>query len=280
MCSAAAGSPLPQPRGQTHAPRWKTALITGASSGIGAAFARQLAAEGSDLVLVARGVERLRLLAEELQGTHGITVEVCETDLSAPVARAEIERRLAQTENPIDLLINNAGFGTSGDFSELPIAREEQEVQVNVIAVMRLTSAALPEMLRRDSGAILNLGSIAGLYPVPGNATYCATKAFLCSFGDSLFEELRGTGVSITTSLPGFTDTEFQHRSNWDDQKHVPKMAWLSAAKVASDSLEAVSSRKARVVPALGYRMLVGASAPLPPSTRRWMLSRGLRALR
>ena len=260
--------------------RWKKVLITGASSGIGEAFARQLAAEGSDLILVARGVEKLNEIAQELEQTHGVQVQVCEADLSAPVARAAIERLLADPELPIDLLINNAGFGTNGDFSELPIAREEQEVQVNVVAVLRLTSAALPAMLQRDSGAILNVGSIAGLYPAPGSATYCATKAFLCSFGDSLFEELRGTGVSMTTALPGFTSTEFQKRSNWEDQRSVPKAAWLTAAKVAADSLDGVSARKARVVPALGYRALVSATAPLPPSTRRWILGRGSRALR
>jgi short-subunit dehydrogenase len=260
--------------------RWKKVLITGASSGIGEAFARQLAAEGSDLILVARGVEKLNEIAQELEQTHGVQVQVCEADLSAPVARAAVERLLADPEMPIDLLINNAGFGTNGDFSELPIAREEQEVQVNVVAVLRLTSAALPAMLQRDSGAILNVGSIAGLYPAPGSATYCATKAFLCSFGDSIFEELRGTGVSMTTALPGFTATEFQKRSNWEDQRSVPKAAWLTAAQVAADSLDGVSARKARVVPALGYRVLVGATAPLPPSTRRWILGRGSRALR
>lgn len=260
--------------------RWKKVLITGASSGIGEAFARQLAAEGSDLILVARDVEKLNEIAQELEQTHGVQVQVCEADLSAPVARAAVERLLADPELPIDLLINNAGFGTNGDFSELPIAREEQEVQVNVVAVLRLTSAALPAMLQRNSGAILNVGSIAGLYPAPGSATYCATKAFLCSFGDSIFEELRGTGVSMTTALPGFTATEFQKRSNWEDQRSVPKAAWLTAAKVAADSLDGVSARKARVVPALGYRALVSATAPLPPSTRRWILGRGSRALR
>ncbi len=273
-------NPSPQPVAGPQARRWNRALVTGASSGIGEAFARLLAAEGSHLVLVARGVDRLNQLAEELQGAHGIDVEVCEADLSAPVARAAIERRLAELDKPIDLLINNAGFGTNGSFSQLAIAREEQEVQVNVVAVMRLTSAALPAMLQRNSGAILNLGSIAGLYPAPGSATYCATKAFLCSFGDSLFEELRGTGVSITTSLPGFTATEFQKRSNWEDQKSVPKAAWLTATKVAADSLDGVSAGKARVVPALGYRVLVSATAPLPPSMRRWIIGRGSRALR
>ena len=280
MPSDVTAAPSPHSERNQGAPRWKTVLVTGASSGIGEAFARQLAAEGSDLILVARGIQRLNEIAEELSSAHGVQVQVYEADLSAPVARAAIERRLAHPEQHIDLLINNAGFGTNGEFSHLPIAREEQEVQLNVIAVMRLTSAALPAMLKRHSGAILNVSSIAGLYPAPGSATYGATKAFLCSFGDSLFEELRGTGVSITTSLPGFTSTEFQKTANWEDQSSVPKAAWLTAAKVAAESLDGVSAGKARVVPALGYRLLVGATAPLPPSTRRWMLGRGSRALR
>ncbi|MEX0767402.1 MAG: SDR family oxidoreductase [Microthrixaceae bacterium] len=271
---------VPQGRHSAQGLRWNTVLVTGASSGIGEAFARLLAAEGSHLVLVARDLGRLNQIAEDLRDAHGVQVEVCEADLSAPVARAAIERRLSDSSRPIDLLINNAGFGTNGDFSELPISREEQQVQVNVIAVMRLTSAAVRTMLQRNSGAILNLSSIAALYPAPGSATYCATKAFLCSFGDSLFEELRGTGVSITTSLPGFTATEFQQRSGWDDQQSVPKVAWLTAAKVAADSLDGVSAGKARVVPSLGYRALVGATAPLPPSARRWLLGHGSRALR
>lgn len=263
-----------------RAPRWRTALVTGASSGIGDAFARQLAAEGSDLVIVARDLDRLEALAADLRAAHGVVVEVIGADLSAPVARAAIEKRLTEEAPPIDLLVNNAGFGTSGDFAELPIGREEQEVQVNVLAVLRLTSAALAPMIARGSGTVLNVGSIAGMYPAPGSATYCATKAFVSSFGDSVHEELRGTGVSLTTSLPGFTRTEFQSRSSWDDQSSVPKLAWLTAEKVASQSLDGAAAGKARVVPSVGYKMLVGATSPLPASSRRWLLGRGRRVLR
>lgn len=270
----------PSTRGSAGTPRWSTALVTGASSGIGMAFARQLAAEGTDLVVVARDLHRLEALAIELRAHHGVDVEVMAADLSAPVSRAAIEKRLAEESRPIELLINNAGFGTSGPFAELPIGREEQEVQVNVLAVMRLTSAALEPMIARGAGAVLNVASIAGLYPAPNSATYCATKAFVNSFGDSLYEELRGTGVSITTSLPGFTRTEFQARSSWDEQSRVPKSAWLTAEKVAAQSLDGLAARKARVVPSLGYKMLVGASAPLPPTSRRWLLGRGLRPRR
>ena len=264
----------------TLVPRWGAALVTGASSGIGEAFARRLAMEGTDLVVVARDLARLDALAEELRMRHGVVVEVIDADLSAPVSRAAIEKRLTESARPIDLLVNNAGFGTNGSFAGLPIGREEQEVQVNVLAVMRLTSAALGPMIERGSGAVLNVASIAGLYPAPGSATYCATKAFVCSFGDSLYEELRGTGVAISTSLPGFTRTEFQERSNWDEQSRVPRSAWLAAATVAEQSLAGLAAGKARVVPSLGYKVLVGATAPLPPTSRRWLLGRGLRSRR
>lgn len=261
---------------RSSAPRWGVALVTGASSGIGEAFARRLAAEGSDLVVVARDVARLEALAKDLIANHGVGIEVMDADLSAPVSRAAVEKRLLDPGRPIDLLVNNAGFGTNGPFVDLPIAREEQEVQVNVLALMRLTSAALGPMTERGSGAVLNVASIAGLYPAPGSATYCATKAFVCSFGDSLFEELRGTGVSITTSLPGFTRTEFQARSDWNDQSRVPSAAWLTAESVAEQSLAGLRAGKARVVPSLGYKLLVGATAALPPTSRRWLLGRGI----
>ena len=132
--------------------RWSTALVTGASSGIGTAFARALAAEGTDLVLVARDHERLTALAEELREAHGVGVEVLAADLSAPVARAAVEKRLADPARPVDLLVNNAGFGTAGPFVDLPIAREEQEVQLNVVAVLRLTSVALASMVAAAAG--------------------------------------------------------------------------------------------------------------------------------
>lgn len=281
MSESSTPSPSNRPAGAPSRPtRWRTALVTGASSGIGDAFARQLASEGTDLVVVARDIDRLETLARELRSSHGVLVEVLGADLSAPVSRAAIEKRLTEAARPVDLLVNNAGFGTSGDFAELPIGREEQEVQVNVLAVLRLTSAALGPMVARGSGTVLNVGSIAGLYPAPGSATYCATKAFVSSFGDSVHEELRGTGVTLTTSLPGFTRTEFQARSSWDEQSSVPKAAWLTAEKVASQSLDAAAAGKARVVPSIGYKVLVGATSPLPASSRRWLLGRGRRALR
>jgi uncharacterized protein len=257
-----------------HTPpgRWRRALVTGASSGIGRAFARRLAADGVDLVVVARDAPRLEALAGQLREDHGIAVDVLAADLSSPVSRTGVERRLSDRETPIDLLVNNAGFGTSGPFLELPVAREDQQVQVNVLAPLRLASAALPGMVERGYGNVVNVASIAGLYPTPGAATYGATKAFLCSFGDALHEELRGSGVVVTTSLPGFTRTEFHERSG--STVSVPGPAWLSAEDVVDQTLGAAVAGRARVVPGSAYKLAVGISGPVPPGARRWLLGR------
>jgi short-subunit dehydrogenase len=251
--------------------RWSTALVTGASSGIGTAFARQLAAEGSDLVLVARDQQRLETLARELRGAHGVAVEVLAADLSAPVSRAAVEKRLADPARPVDLLVNNAGFGTAGDFVDLPVAREEQQVQLNVVAVLRLTSVALDSMVARGRGNVLNVASLAAFVPAPGSATYAATKAFVCSFTDSLHDELQGTGVAATASIPGFTRTEFQARAEWDEQDHVPGFAWLDPVSVASASLDGAAAGRARVVPGAGYKALVGVAQVIPGTPKRWL---------
>jgi short-subunit dehydrogenase len=257
------------PRGRARGARWDVALVTGASSGIGDAFARQLAAEGSDLVLVARDRARLECLAVELRASHGVHVEVLDADLSAPVSRAAVEKRLSDAEQPIDLLVNNAGFGTTGAFAELPIGREEQEVQVNVLALMRLTSAALSTMTVQGRGTILNVSSIAALYPLPHSATYGATKAFVSSFTDALHAELAGSGVSATAVLPGLTRTEFQQRANSTGHLGAPEAAWLNAHDVAAEALAAAAAGRARVVPGTGYRVVAAAATPLTPSARR-----------
>ena len=267
--SPSTGAEPSTPSGRARGARWDVALVTGASSGIGDAFARQLAAEGADLVLVARDRVRLERLAGELRGAHGVHVEVMDADLSAPVSRAAVEKRLADPEQPIDLLVNNAGFGTTGAFAELPIGREEQEVQVNVLALMRLTSAALSTMTAQGRGTILNVSSIAALYPLPHSATYGATKAFVSSFTDALHAELAGSGVSATAVLPGLTRTEFQQRANSTGHRGVPEAAWLSAQEVATEALDAAAAGRARVVPGTRYRVVAAAATPLTPSARR-----------
>lgn len=258
-----------------HEPtRWPRALVTGASSGIGEATAQLLAAEGSDLVVVARDTDRLGRLAGELSDRHGVVVEVLGADLGDPAGRSSVEERLRDPDAPIDLLVNNAGFGTNGRFVDLPVAAEEQQVQVNVVAVQRLTSAALGPMVERGHGHVLNVASIGALYPVPGSATYAATKAFVCSFSDAVHEELRGTGVVVTSSLPGFTRTEFQERSRWEGQSNLPSFAWLSAEEVARDSLDGAWHGRARVVPARRYQVVTAATAPIPPAVKRWVMGR------
>ena len=190
------------------------------------------------------------------------------------MSRRDVELRLAAASAPIELLVNNAGFGTHGNFVELPVDREDQEVQVNVVALQRLTSAALGPMIARGRGHVLNVSSIAALYPVPGSATYAATKAFICSFSDALYEELRGTGVVVTSALPGFTRTEFQERSDWTGQDRLPAAAWLTSDRVAADSLDGAWAGRARVVSDRRYRAITAVTAPIPPGLKRRLMGR------
>ncbi|MET9341372.1 SDR family oxidoreductase [Nonomuraea sp. NPDC003804] len=185
----------------------KTALVTGASSGIGAEFARQLAARGHDLVLVARSVERMEALAAELADRHGVAVEVIGQDLSAPDAAARVAERVQGRR--IDLLVNNAGFGTAGRFQDLSPEREHDELMVNVVALVGLTHALVPGMLARGEGAVVNVGSTAGFNVAPYFATYGASKAFVLNFSLALWSELRGTGVKVLAVTPGPVETPF-----------------------------------------------------------------------
>ncbi|HEY6236260.1 MAG TPA: SDR family oxidoreductase, partial [Candidatus Elarobacter sp.] len=186
-----------------------TALITGASSGIGEAFARALAARGEDLVLVARSAERLEALAAELSAKHGVRAHVLPADLSDPKAVDALVAELTARGLTVTTLINNAGFGTHGEFASLDAARERDEVIVNVLAPVQLTHALLPAMVARKSGAIVNVGSTASFQPVPYMAVYGATKAFLLSFSEALAEEVRAHGVRVVALCPGQTDTAF-----------------------------------------------------------------------
>ena len=198
------------------------ALITGASAGIGTAFARRLADRGHDLVIVARRKDRLNDLAQEINKSSNREVEVLVADLESAKGVRVVEDRVVDADRPVDLLVNNAGFGTSGRFDQLPIEAEEAEINLNVIALVRLTHAALGSMVERGHGGVINVSSVAAYQPTPHSATYAATKAFVSSFTNAIHEELRGTGVKAMVLAPGVTHTEVHLRAGIDDQGQVP----------------------------------------------------------
>ncbi|MFD0885727.1 SDR family NAD(P)-dependent oxidoreductase [Streptosporangium algeriense] len=186
-----------------------TALVTGASSGIGAEFARQLAGRGHDLVLVARSAEKLEGLAEELRGAHGVRAEVVVQDLAAPDAASRVAEEVAARGMTVDLLVNNAGFGTAGRFEEIPAEREHDELMVNVVSLVGLTHAFVPGMVARGGGAVVNVGSTAGFHVAPYFATYGASKTFVLNFSLALWSEFRGRGVKVLAVTPGPVETAF-----------------------------------------------------------------------
>jgi uncharacterized protein len=245
------------------------ALVTGASSGIGAAFARALAARGDDLVIVARDETRLDDLAGRLEKEHGTNVEVVATDLTSKKGVAVVEARLESAEPAVDLLVNNAGMGTYGKFAELPREAETREVRLNVVAVLHLCHAALPGMVERGRGGIINVSSLAGHQPTPLNATYGGTKAFVTSFSQALHEELRGTGVKVMVLCPGFTRTEFQARAGLDSGS-VPSFLWQQPEPVVAAALRAYEHGRAVCIPgALNQAGAVFSSAMPAGITRR-----------
>jgi len=253
--------------------------VTGASSGIGREIALQLAAERTDLVVVARDTERLEQLAADIAKTGAtVRVEVLSADLADPGQLATVEARVADPGRPIDLLVNNAGFGTYGDFADLPIDGEEREIRVNVIALVRLAHAAFGAMRKRGEGTILNVSSVAGLQATPGNATYGATKAFVTSFSEAIYGEAKGTGVKVSMVLPGFTRTEFQDRAGIEGRK-IPEIAWMDADKLAASALKAAKAGEPFHVPGLLNKTLVGVTRPLPRSLVRAVAARLTRRL-
>jgi short-subunit dehydrogenase len=214
---------------------YRTALITGASAGMGAEFARQLAAAGTNLIVVARRLDRLTKLARELQAEHPVTIETLQADLSTLDGIERVERRI--TDDPtFDLLVNNAGFGGGpGSFWEREAGHHLNMVQVHVAATVRLCRAALPGMIARGRGGVINLASMAAFSPFSG-PMYSGTKAFLVMFSENLKSELRGTGVRVQALCPGMTHTEF-HEVAGIDEAIVPKPFWMTAEKVVRISL-------------------------------------------
>lgn len=225
----------------------EVALITGASAGLGAEFAKLFAADGRDLVLVARRRDRLEALAAELSANHGIAAHVVVADLADPEGVAQVASEVERLGVAITYLVNNAGFGTSGAFADSQQDRELAQLQVNDAAPLALTGAFLPGMVSRRHGRILNIGSTAGFEPGPYMATYYASKAFLNSFSEALSYELQGTGVTVTLSCPGTTATEFAAVAGSHNSR-LERFAHAEPAAVAREAYEAMLAGRPLVV--------------------------------
>jgi short-subunit dehydrogenase len=254
-----------------------TALISGASSGIGGEIARSLARRGHGVTLIARREERLRDLAAELAGDHGIRAEVVGCDLGDHTARDSLAAEVDGRGLEVEILVNNAGFGTYGPFSESERERQVEMVRLNVEAVVDLTGRYLPLMVGRGRGAIINVASSAAFQPLPDNATYAATKAFVLSHGDAIHSELKGTGVTLTTLCPGPVRTEFTQVAGLQRaEERTPDVLWMSASDVAESAVKAAEKGRRVVVPGLLNQAgaLAGQHAPrtvlLPLAKRIW----------
>ncbi|MGB7980811.1 MAG: SDR family oxidoreductase [Candidatus Nanopelagicales bacterium] len=236
------------------------ALITGATSGIGLAFAEELAEQGADLVIVARTTPRLADLAQRLGSEHGVAVEVLTADLGDDGGCRAVMDRLAAGTEPVDVLVNNAGFGLNQPFVAGSLAHEEHLLDVLVRATLRLTHAALPGMVERGRGAVINVSSVAGWTSL---GTYAAAKSWVTVFTESLGAELSGTGVTATAVCPGMTHTEFHDRAQMN-MTALPAWAWLDARRVAREGLAAARAGRTISVPSKRYSMLALAAQYTP----------------
>ncbi len=233
------------------------AIITGASSGIGEEFARQLAARGHDLVLVARRRDRLEALRERLEVVHGVQCVSIEVDLARAAERDRLCDLLAADEDRVTVLVNNAGFGTHGFFRETDLSRELEMIEVNCAAPVHLTKRVLPWMLERRRGHVINVASLSAFTPGPVMAMYFATKAFLLSFSEALWEECRDTGVVVTALCPGPVRTEFQQMAGLSSKARTSGTAPVRVEQVVSDALEGAMDGKRVVIP--GYQARLAA---------------------
>ncbi len=253
-------TPTPSPSPESGGGPRRLALVTGASAGIGRAFAERLARDAYDLVLVARRRDRLAR-------AHRRDVDVLAADLTAPDGLREVEERIGK-EPTLDLLVNNAGFGTSGAFADLDPDGEEREIRLNVLALTRLTHAAIDAFRARGHGAIINVSSLAGFSPGPYTATYGATKAFVNSFSQAVAEELRDSGVRIQLLCPGFTRTEFQDVAGVPTDQ-IPGFLWMESEAVVDASLEALRRGDTLCVPGRGNKVAGALIRTLPSALSR-----------
>ena len=240
------------------------AAITGASAGIGTVFARKLAAEGYDLLLIARRGDRLRQLAAELEIAHPIHAEVCVADLSVETEMDRVAARLA-AEPRLDLLVNNAGFGVKGRFHAAPLEGQIKMHRLHIDAILRLTHAALPPMVERGRGAIVNVASVAGFVRSAGSVGYCATKSWVNAFTEGIYLDLKSVGspVVVQALCPGFTYSEF-HDVAGVDRASIPKSLWMTAEDVVDQSLDGLRRRKLFVVPGWRYKLVVALVNRIP----------------
>lgn len=238
----------------------RTALITGPSAGIGFEFARQLAARGTDLVLVARDETRLKEVADQLTGEFGISTEVLPADLTDRESLAAVEARLADASRPVDLLVNNAGFGLKGRFLDNSLAAEQAHLDVLVVAPMRLTHAALGGMVERGRGQVINVSSVAGFLP---RGTYSAAKAYVTKFSEWAHNEYAPQGVHVMALCPGFVRTEFHERMEVG-RDSAPSFLWLDTEEFVKLALADADAGKAISVPTLRYKAIVAGAKYVP----------------
>jgi uncharacterized protein len=267
--------PLPPPSPTS------TAVVTGASSGIGADLARELAARGYGVTLVARRTDRLQKLADELSGP--VRVEVIGCDIADPDARAGLFDEVAARGLTVDILVNNAGIGTMGAVADSTPEAEIAQVRVNVEAVVDLTTRAVGQMASRGRGAILNVGSTAGFQPFPGQACYAATKAFVRSYTDALHAELAGSGVTVTTLHPGPVRTEFLSVAGMDERVFAdafPKFLWMPSRAVAKAGIDALQAGRASVIAGAPNKVSTRLMTLLPRRLTSGVLARAHPALR
>ncbi|HEU4974764.1 MAG TPA: SDR family oxidoreductase [Baekduia sp.] len=244
-----------------------TALVTGASSGIGADLARQLAARGHGVVLVARRADRLEALAEELRAQHGVRAEALACDLADPEARDALPGRVEALGLTVDVLVNNAGYGSAGQFVDLDVAAETDMVRLNCEAVVALSGAYAPQMAQRGRGAILIVASSAGMQPIPGQATYAASNAFALSFSEALHTELGPRGVAVTALCPGPVNTEFAARAGLSEAfAQVPRFARVSSEDCARAGIEGLARGRRVVVPGAPIKVMTIAGHHTPRS--------------
>ncbi|HMC06654.1 MAG TPA: SDR family oxidoreductase [Solirubrobacterales bacterium] len=254
-----------------------TALITGASSGIGEAIARELAARGHGVTLVARREERLRALAEELSSRAGVRAEALGFDLQDRSARDLLATRIEELGLEVEILVNNAGFGDSGNLADADRDRLISMVELNCVALLDLQARYLPSMVQRGRGTVINIASTASFQPIPGNATYAAAKAFVLSLSEAVHQELKGSGVTVTAVCPGPVKTEFSEKAGIEQaEEQLPGLFWTSAEAVAKAAIDAAEKGRRAIVPGLLNRAgaLTGQHTPrglaLPIVKRVW----------